>query len=154
MKKIKIAYLLLGIGIGIILINNLYSFYPQVKYKELSEEMIIEKAEELGYVSLKERIIREEATNKIEPNVEAEEIEEEKIEDEYFEEDKSKEIVIQEGDSLSDVANKLYEAELIDNIEEFKDMVKDRDLEKKLLIGVYNIKYNTIYEDIIELLTN
>lgn len=60
MKKIKIAYLLLGIGIGIILINALYSLYPEVKYKELSEEMIIERAEELGYISLKEKIVIEE----------------------------------------------------------------------------------------------
>ena len=71
MKKIKLTYLLLGMGIGVILVNSLYLLCPKIEYIDLSDEMIIDKAKELGYISLKENIMKE---NKSEKNLESERI--------------------------------------------------------------------------------
>lgn len=175
MRKLKIAYLLLGMGIGIILINGLYSIYPQVKYKELSEEMIIERAEELGYISLKEKIIiekdelrdgleeikLEEIEEIEEPGVEVEQEPEEiapeileELEEEKSDEEESIEIEIESRDNLSDIAKKLFDAKLIEDVEEFRSLVRDKGVDKKLRDGVYKIKHNTSYDDIIKLFTN
>lgn len=170
MRKLKIAYLLLGIGIGIILINGLYSLYPEIKYKELSEEMILERAEELGYISLKEKLIIEKDTSEKEElegkkpkeleeepiKPETEEIEEEQEEIEELEikpKEESMEIVIESIDNLSDIAKKLFDAKLIEDTEEFKSLVRNKGLDKRLIDGVYNIKYNTSYDDIINMFT-
>lgn len=141
MKKIKRAYLLLGMGIGIILVSILYSLCPQVKYRDLNDEMIIERAKELGYISLKESILKE---KKIEQKMEAEEVIEEKEE--------SVEITIVEGDSLSDIAEKLLNAGLINRKDEFISLAEEKMVDKKFSYGVFHIKYNTSYSSIIQLL--
>lgn len=55
-KRTKITYLILGIGIGIVITSTIYSFFPLVKFVELSDDIIISRAKELGMVSLKESI--------------------------------------------------------------------------------------------------
>lgn len=147
MRKIKIAYLLLGIGVGIVLVNGLYYLFPKVKYVDLSDEMIIERAKELGYVSFKESIIKEKESEKNIGN------KEKNLEVIDGEDKKFTKIEILEGDTLSHIAEKLFKAELIDNKEEFILLAEDKMVDKKFAYGVFEIKYNTSYSTIIKLLT-
>ncbi len=160
-KKIRITYLLLGLGIGIIITSTLYSFYPRIEYIDLSDDIIIEKARELGMVGLKESIdvrnIKDlnNIENTIEPitekiSVASEEVEEEKKELEEVEEI---EIVVESGSSLTRVSKQLYNEKLIDNIDEFILFVKNKKLDKKIVTGRYKIKSNSSYDEIIEILT-
>ena len=147
-KKIKLAYLILGIGIGMVFTNILYSFYPNIKYLELQDDAVIEKAKELGMVSLKESI---DVENKKEDK--KEDIIEEKKEDEVIEPIIEIEIVVESGSNLTRVAKKLYNANLIEDIDEFIVFVKQKKLDKKIRTGRYKIESNSSYDDIIETLT-
>ncbi len=163
MKKIKLAYLLLGIGCGIVLASGLYFLFPEVRYKDVSDEVIIERAKELGYVSLKESLEKEVSKDigiedeKLEENKEDKEKEGAKDigqvdkSEEKFDED-SIEIEIKPGENLSDIARKLLDAGLIRDIEEFKLLARSKGVDKKLSYGVYDFKYNTSYSTIIKIL--
>lgn len=142
-KKIKTTYLLLGIGIGLIVASTLYSFYPKVEYMDLSDDIIIEKARELGMVWLKENIDIESINNRVTD----EEI------GETVKEISEKEIVVESGSSLTIVVKKLYDANLIDDIDEFILFVKDKKLDKKIRTGRYKIKLDSSHDEIIEILT-
>ena len=150
-NKHKILYLLLGIGVGIIIANILHSAYPKIQYVELNESQIVERAKELGMVSLKESIKTEketvEDTKDIEEDIgkieELEEVEE-TIEVEEME------LVVQSGSSLTRVARQLYDLGLIESQEEFIIFVKDRKQDKKIITGKYKIRSDASYEDIIE----
>lgn len=141
MRKIKIAYLLLGIGVGIILVNGLYFLHPEVKYKDLSDEMVIERAKELGYISFKDSLVKENQTTEIMESKDKEAI------------PKLVKITIKEGDNLSDIAERLFEANLIDDKEEFINLAVDKMMDKQFAYGIFDIKYNTSYSTIIKLLT-
>ncbi|WP_313757096.1 endolytic transglycosylase MltG [Tissierella sp.] len=143
-KRIKLAYLTLGIGIGMIFTNILYSFYPNIKYLDLEDEVIIEKAKELGMVNLKESIEVE--------NIK-EDVIEEKKEDEVMEPIMEIEIVVESGSNLTRVAKNLYNANLIKDVDEFILFVKGKKLDKKIRTGRYKIGSNSSYDDIIETLT-
>lgn len=54
--KMKLSFLLLGLGIGILLTNFIYYINPKVEYKELKNEEIIERAKDLGMVFVKDTI--------------------------------------------------------------------------------------------------
>lgn len=143
-KRIKLAYLTLGIGIGMIFTNILYSFNPNIKYLDLEDEAIIEKAKELGMVNLKESIEVE--------NIKEDAIEENK-EDEVIEPIIETEIIVESGSNLTRVAKNLYDANLIKDVDEFVLFVKGKKLDKKIRTGRYKIKSNSSYDDIIEILT-
>lgn len=141
-EKIKITYLLLGIGIGIILASTLYSFYPKIEYRDLSDDIIIEKARKLGMVGIKESIDVGNYKDKITEtnnNLESKE--------EYIE------IVVEKGDNLIDIANNLFKLGLIDNIDEFILLAEDKMVDKNFIYGTYRIKFNTSYSTIINILT-
>ncbi|TCU65358.1 YceG-like family protein [Tissierella praeacuta] len=143
-KRIKLAYLTLGIGIGMIFTNILYSFNPNIKYLDLEDEAIIEKAKELGMVNLKQSIEVE--------NIKEDAIEEKK-EDEVIEPIIETEIIVESGSNLTRVAKNLYDANLIKDVDEFVLFVKGKKLDKKIRTGRYKIKSNSSYDDIIEILT-
>lgn len=143
-KKVKLAYLFLGIGIGIIFVNALYSFYPQIKYMDLGDDVIIERARELGMVNLKESIDMENPKEELIEEEEKKEVEEPKVEIE---------ILVESGSSLTSVARKLYRAELIEDMDEFILFVKEKKLDKKIITGRYKIESDSSYEEIIETLT-
>jgi len=56
LNKQNKLFLILGLGIGLLISSLLNIAYPKVKYESYSEEQIIEKAKELGMVSLKEAV--------------------------------------------------------------------------------------------------
>lgn len=143
-KKIKISYLLLGIGVGIIITGIIYSAFPKVEYVDLNDEMIIEKAKDLGMTNIKDSLVMEDS-HKEEP--------EQKTEEKLKPGDEYKDIIIEEGEILQDIVDKLYDNGLIDNKEEFILLAEDKMVDKKFVYGKYRIKYNTSYSTIIKMLT-
>lgn len=133
----KIPYLLLGIGIGILMTNIVYSLYPKVEYKEYSQEEIIRKAEELGMVFLKEAI-------KVEKPVG----------DEKAPETDTKEVqfVIKKGDYLGRIANNLQEAGIIEDKDSFIKYVKEKGLDKRFRVGSYKLSPGMAYDEILDIL--
>lgn len=152
MKKIKLAYLFLGIGIGIVLVNNLYFLFPEAEHIELSDEAIIERAKELGYISLKESISRGNENKEEESKENINLRTEDKVNKKEKQDEKSVEVEIKEGDNLSDIADKLYQVNIIKDKKEFISLAQDKTVDKKFAYGVFDIKYNTSYEAIINLL--
>lgn len=143
-KKIKLTYLLLGLGIGILFTSTLYSIFPNIEYIELDDDIIIEKARDLGMVSLKDSIDLEKPPNDKDDS----EVGDDHKVIEYVD------CVVEKGDTLEDVASKLYELNLIDDKEEFILFTEDKNLDKKFNYGTFQIKYNTSYSTIIKILTD
>lgn len=139
--NIKIKYLILGLGIGIILSSTLYSIFPEVKYTSLDDGAIIERAKELGMVNLKESIKIEKKT-------------EELVDEPVIEVDTGEEIEIEvvRGENSSDIAKKLYDANLIDDLDEFVFYAREKKVDKQLKYGFYKLKSNLSYDEIIKIL--
>lgn len=156
-NKIKLSYLILGMGIGIILNSTLYSIFPNEKYIELSDAIIIDRARELGMVNLKEAINTDSAPNKEEENTgsvdENLDLEEELLEDEIIEEEEYVEVVVSRGERLTDIAQTLWELDLIGDKDEFIMLARNEGVSRNLIAGVYEIKKNTSLSKIIEVLT-
>ena len=149
--KDKILYLILGIGIGIISANTLYSIYPKIEYVQLSDEAIIEKSRNLGMVSLKENIkVEKDIENNSKQEDKIVEIEEPEIETEP---EIERQIKIEYGWTLKKVALELYEKEVIDNKEEFIDYVKGKKLSTSIRVGIHTFKNTPSYDEIIEIIT-
>lgn len=146
-KRTKLAYLVLGIGIGIIVSSTLYSILPNVKYIELSDDIIRKKARELGMINLKESINLDNSSK--EKNQNKNEVATENV----LEKDEYVIIEIEKGYTLEDVAKNLFKSGLIDNEEEFILLAEDKTLDKKFNYGKFKIKYNTSYSTIIKILT-
>jgi cell division protein YceG involved in septum cleavage len=129
----KFPYILLGIGIGILLTNIIYNFYPKVEYKEYSQEEIIERAKELGMVFLKDVI---------------------KVDSPPEDKGKPKEIefIVKKGDSLIEIANNLYDAGIIEDVDSFVKYVKDKKLDKKIRVGSFMLSPYMNYDEIIDVL--
>ena len=161
-NKKYIIYLILGLGLGIILTNIVHSAYPKKEFVELNDDMIIEKARELGMVPLKENIKidkgiedprdkeLEEVSNQLEEALlrleKSEEIETGKFEEEV-------EVSIESGWNLTQVAEQLYLMDLIDDKDEFTKFVISENLSRKIITGKYKISYNSSYLEIINILT-
>lgn len=146
--KNKLIYLILGIGIGIILTNIVYSLYPKVEYVDLSDDKIIERAMDLGMVKLKESIKIEKSP--VEKKEEIKEPEDLKEEEHVL----KKEIVIESGSDLSTVAKKLYNENLIQDQEGFIFYVRGKGLDRKIITGIYIIEKGSSYSEIISILTS
>lgn len=147
MKKTKIVYLTLGLGIGLVISNILYSMFPNTEYVDLSDLDIIERAEELGYVSIKEKISLEKDEDELEEKTSLEELDKPKALDEEIE------IVILEGDTLKDIARKLLELDLIENEDDFILAVEEKNMDKNFAYGKFFLPQNSDYHEIIRRLT-
>lgn len=161
-SKTYITYLILGLGLGIIITNILYSAYPKVELVELNDDVIVKKARELGMVPLKKNIKidkdaedpknkeLEEVSKKLEEALleleKSQEIETEKLEEE-------KEIFIESGWNLTNVAKRLYDMGLIDDQDEFSKFVIGENLSRKIITGNYKIRNNSSNLEIISILT-
>jgi len=129
----KFPYILLGIGIGILLTNIIYNFHPNVQYREYSQEEIIEKAKELGMVFLKDVI-------KVESDTEEKE------------DSKKVEFAVEKGDSLTEIANNLHEAGIIEDVNSFVKYVREKGLDKKIRVGSFMLSPDMDFDEIIEIL--
>lgn len=136
-SKQYIFYILLGVGIGIILTSFIFILNPNIKYKEYSNSEIIDKARELGMVSVKDNIER---------NSEEEDKDTEEINSEYV-------FTIKNNETLSGIATNLSKIGIIEEKDEFIQFVKDHKMETKLLPGTYKLKKNLSYTTILKILT-
>ncbi|HEY8363418.1 MAG TPA: hypothetical protein VIK77_11155 [Tissierellaceae bacterium] len=175
-KKIKIMYLLLGMGIGFIICSAVNTLFPVIKEAELSENEIIERAKELGMVSLKEsleilsssnnlnNVDISEGKNENSTEISKEEVEninekldndnKEKSNGKYDEEDiKTVKFAIKWKETLTDVANNLHEMGLIDDVDKFISYAIEKGYSKILRVGEYEIDQNLSYDDILKILT-
>ena len=144
LDKFKLHYFILGLGIGIIITNALYSFNPNIEYKEYTEEEIISSAKELGMVFVKDSInISKEETKPLDETKTAsqDEIEKELV------------LVVEPGDSLEKVSNKLSLLGIVENEQDFHKFAKEKNLEKKIRVGTYKLDQNMDYEILIKILT-
>lgn len=160
-NKSKKIFFFLGLGLGIILVNIIYLIKPNNQEIELTEEQIIEKAEDLGMVFVKDNIKIENESSidkKVEENISEEEDEnieessEEKVEGKKDIEDNKAEITIrvEDGDGLSDITNKLINSGIIEDGEKFKEKVYGLKMEKKLRTGEFHFQKGESYEEIIK----
>lgn len=150
-SKQRFPFILLGLGIGIILTNTFYTFNPNIEYREYTEEEIVAIATDLGMVFLKDNIGTSPKEEK-EPVKEASlELEREK---EKEEEEKMDEVVftIETGDSLIKVSRGLEKAGVIYDAEDFLNFAKDKGVDRKLRVGVYNLTTGLDYDTILSIL--
>ncbi|WP_077367248.1 hypothetical protein [Anaerosalibacter sp. Marseille-P3206] len=134
-------YILLGVGIGIIVTSLFFFLKPNVKYKEYTNEEIIEKATELGMVTIKESL----NTNRKE-NIEKEETQTKTQKEIKF--------TVNSGQPLVEIANNLFKSGIIEDKEEFIQFVKDNNMDKRLLPGDYVLKSNLSYTTIMKILSS
>lgn len=148
MDKSKKVFLLLGLGSGIIIANILNYVYPKVLYEDLPDELIISKAKELGMVSLSESLVlNEKSKEKETKNNIMEESKEDTIEENFL---SSIELIVNKGDSLTVVAEKLKKLELINDEEEFRDYVISKGKQSKINYGSFIFHGNDSYEEILK----
>lgn len=134
-NKYKLLFLTLGIGMGIILTNFIYYANPSIEYIEYSEEDIISEAKNLGMVFVKDNI-----------DIKSNKEKSKKIES------KEKKFAVEPGDTLDKISEKLYQLELIDNANNFRQYSKAMGVEKELIVGTYIISSDYDYEKIIKIL--
>lgn len=161
----KTKYILLGLGIGIIITNVLYYINPRIEYEELSDQEIVERAENLGMITIKENIsINEEKKDKEKKEIEEKGLKEKTLDEQIDNKKKEKErteevkesksllVKVEKGDSLYDISEKLYDLGLIDDTKKFDARVYERELSKKMHYGEYEIESGSDYDTIIDLL--
>lgn len=166
MDKRNRKYILLGLGIGIILTNIIYYYNPRIEMEKLDDSEVIERARELGMVTMKESI-KTEGSEKInlEPVQGVESMEDDIIEDAQTEdanvespkesntkvEDK-KNIVfkINSGEGLGEISRELKESGIIEDVEAFKDRVYERKVSKKLQPGEFELNKDMTFDEIID----
>ena len=130
MKLIDGKSVLLGIGIGIV-ITSILGFIFFLGYQpQLSDSEIISRARELGMVD------RFEAESNIRMN-----------------QDGSVTFIVSEEESSSRVAERLYDAGLIDSSIEFEIMLKKANLQDAIKPGEYRIYFDDDTRTIIDKLT-
>lgn len=139
-NKFRLAFFTLGLGLGIILTNALYTFNPTIEYRDYSKEEIVSLAKDLGMVFLKESI--ETSPKSTENQVEVREENRGEII-----------LVVEEGDTLAKVAKNLYDLGVIENEEDFQQYGREKRLEKRIRVGTYKLEKNMDYESLIKILT-
>lgn len=142
MGKVKLSFLLLGLGIGIILTNFIYYMVPKVEYRDLANEEVVERAKELGMVFLKDTI---EVNSSEENNIPVEKEVEEEPEDIVFK--------IEKGETSDTIAENLYNVGLIDDIDGFVKYIEEKGMTKSFRVGTYNLNSDMNYKTLVMILT-
>jgi hypothetical protein len=154
MRKFHIKSLVLGVGIGIVITSVVSMIYlaGMDPSKALSEEEIVKLASQYGMVhstsvlteppSLPEK---ERVNSKVEE-------EEPKVEEEKHEEIEVS-IRVVYGDSSEKVADKLFNAGLIESKEAFIKELVDSGLTRSIRVGEYSIRKGLDIKDIIDIIT-
>lgn len=163
MNKNKIYYLLLGIGLGILVTSSMNIAFNKTEKVEYSEAEIKEKAKELGMISIKDNIEKNEEDEAKEAKEEAakKEAEKEKLEEEKKaeevasqkeEQNESAIITVTPQDGASDVIERLKASDIIENQDEFKNLVSKYNLEKKFRTGEYEIQKKSSYAEVLRIM--
>ncbi len=171
-NKVRIYYLFLGIGIGLVLGIIINFVNPNVKYIGYSEGEIKQMARGLGMYELDEvfkinKVFNEEIEKSREGESEVSNLEEEKAienetknQQEKTEEEKSDsqkqyyiEFIIEEGQSSEEIINNLLTENIIDDKEEFRNLVYRRKSDRMLKYGIFYIPQGASHDAIIDILT-
>ncbi len=159
-SRIRLSYILLGLGIGILLTNFIYYIRPNVEYRNLSDDEIIEKAKDLGMVFVKDTIqidkYNEENIDETIKEKEEDYIDEFKEEEEkdYVAEPKEEILFkIEEGQNLKTIATNLYNIGLIDDTNSFISFCKEKNITTLFRVGTYKLTKGMDYETLIKILT-
>lgn len=148
-NKMIVFLVILGFGLGIIISSVINSVYPIVKYKEYSEQKIIEEAKKLGMIEKEEY---EKLYKKIAEN---ESVKEEVVENSEVARDVDEKyltIRINKDETSEMIVASLYEEGIIRDKKEFIEVIINKNVEKKLKYGVFKIKENQTYDEIIDIL--
>lgn len=149
--KNKKAYLFLGLGIGIVIVNIIFYMNPRIKYREMTDSEVTEKAKELGMVSIKENIkINDEPEIKVEKTKKDIKLDKEKAKPA---DEEKKVFVINQGENLYDVSENLMKFGYIEDDKKFNERVKERELSKKIRYGEYEISKDASFDEIINIIT-
>lgn len=150
MDKKSILLLVLGLGIGLFISSIFYNIYPKIEYKPITDQEIIERSKTLGMVSLKETISQDKAKEKVEED-------REKIKESEGDIGKAKpeEIIlnIEKGLNSEEIYDEIEKTKLIEDMEAFKKLVRDKDLEKSMKYGIYTLNEDITDEYLIDLIT-
>ncbi|WIV11272.1 hypothetical protein [Proteiniborus sp. MB09-C3] len=147
-NKLNKLFLILGIGIGFLISSLLNIAYPKTEYISYTEAQIIEKARELGMISLKEAISKDDEKT---PEYTSNDSEKDAT---PAEEDKHViEFVINKGDNSEQIVDKLFEEGIIKDKEGFIEKIKEKSLQRKFKYGVYELELEMDHESLIKTLT-
>lgn len=138
--------IVLGIGIGLILSSSFFIFTNTKQNPELDSEFIIKEAEKLG-MQKPEDFLKWENDGYLDYH--------ENVENNEVEIDDSKDVIIVEIPkrvSSEGIAKILEENGLIDNEEDFTEIVNNSGVDSKLKWGVYEFNKDNTIEEIIEVL--
>lgn len=160
----KFKYYLRGAGIGIIVATIIIMISGVLHNDEMSNEEIIEEAKKLGMVMAEtETEIETELETETESETETEpeteiETEEDSETDESTNTQKVEDgstvtITVEMGDYTRQVAEKLYEAGLVDDAEAFRAYVGQKGLGQNISVGTYEIPVGATYDEIIAIIT-
>ncbi len=138
MRKDRLSFLLLGLGIGIILTNFVYYMVPNVEYRDLTDEEIVERAKELGMVFIKDAIEVNSSKDSVPTEAELEEI--------VFK--------IEKGETLEIISDNLYNAGLIDDKDRFINYAEEKGMARSFRTGTYYLTKGMDYETLLMTLTN
>lgn len=174
-NKVRIYYLFLGIGIGLVLGIIINFVNPNVKYIGYSEGEIKQMARGLGMYELDEvfkinKVFNEEIEKSREGESENSQVSnlkeekpienETKTQQEKAEEEKSDsqkqyyiEFIIEEGQSSEEIINNLLKENIIDDKEEFRNLVYRRKSDRMLKYGIFYIPQGASHDAIIDILT-
>lgn len=152
MAKNKIYYMILGIGLGMIISSAMNLAFNKPKMVEYTDEEIKEKAKSLGMISIKENI--ENKQNEKQEEIKQEPIEESKRETNREDKTPSKKgyksITIAKGDDANKVIEKLRDQGLIDNSDDFRNLLRKYKLDTKFTTGTHQINIESSKEEIIK----
>lgn len=176
----KLKYYLRGAGIGIIFTTIVMAVSSSVHKNNISDEYIIKEAQKLGMVmkesqdtgnglfgnsqETEESEVTEESQDTENSQVTEEDTSlntegvSSELENDTPTESESEEIVyatvvVNGGDSAKQVADKVKEAGLVENAEEFRLYMRDHGYAYTLLVGSHEIPMGADYEEICKILT-
>lgn len=136
-RKLAIAYALFGVGFSFVIFGFILYITPP-KYKEYTEKDIIEKARNLGMEFIKKSIEENSNLNN----------------EEYLGNNKNGkrvvEFVIKKGENSNEIVERLYNDEIINDIEEFSKYLKSKKLSTKIQYGKYILEKSMDYDKLLE----
>ncbi len=149
-NKAIIGYVLLGFGIGILMTTSLFYFNPIIRYETLTEDEIKQKASELGMYELHSVI--DDCEDK-EVNLELNKSIQNKEDKALEEQDSIMDFEIKQGENTEIIIERLFEKGIIEDKDEFLDLVKKQNVEKKFQYGKYKINKGISYNELLNIIT-
>lgn len=155
MQKMKLAYFLRGLGVGMVFVTVVMAVSMKenktIVQKEMTKEQIIQKAKEYGMtegIGMKVDQIFD-ATQTSEPTqAPKEEAQEKPTEEILVEPGATKKFEVFSGQTAGEIAKELENQGLVEDAEQFHKFLDEEGYTTKLIAGKHNISINGSYEQI------